>query len=486
MKKYGIIIVAILSFFSIFALGFNYENNSDPNSFYQVYLDDQIVGTIKSENELLELIDSRGEFIKNKYDTDKVYEPNGLQIRKINTFTDQLDSVEDVYKKIEEMRPFTVKGYQLSITSGETTTKYYALDETVFHSALEDFTKIYVGETRYDQFMNDTQVPITSTGAIIEKLYFEEDMTIKELNIPVNSTIYTDSKQLSSVFLFGDNITNTEYTVQTGDTIDSVAFNNQISIEEFLISNQQFNSSQNLLFPGQTVIISQTNPQLNLVVEEHIVKDVISNYTTEEVVDSSATVGTDKVIQEGSNGLDRITQKQRTVNGVINYVEPKGIEVLQPSINKIVSVGTKVIPNVGSVSVGSWAWPTNSGYTISSDFAYRINPITGQRELHSGIDIAGTGHGSPIYSANNGTVITATYKYDGGYHVIIDHGNGYYTLYAHLSSYIVSVGQVVSKGQVIGYVGSTGYATGPHLHFEVWQGGKPWSGTLISPWTLYR
>ncbi len=486
MKKYGIILIAILSFLSIFALGFNYEQNTDPNSFYQVYLDDQIIGTIKSEKELLKLIDSRGEYIKNKYNTDKVYEPNGLQIRKINTFTDEISSVEDVYIKIEEMRPFTVKGYQLTITKGETSTKYYALDEAVFSDALEEFTKIYVGELRYEQFMEDTQTPITSTGAVIEKLYFEENMTIKELNIPVTSTIYTDYKQLSSILLFGESAINQNYTVEQGDTIDTVSFKNQISTEEFLISNPQFTSSQSLLFPGQNVIISQTNPQISLVVEEHIVKDVVSNYKTEEVIDNNATVGSSKVIQQGSNGLERVTQKQRAVNGVINYVDPKGVEVLQPAINEIVSIGGKIIPNVGTTALGTWAWPTNSGYTISSDFAYRINPITGRRELHTGIDIAGTGHGSPVYAVNNGTVLKASYTYINGYYVEINHNNGYYTYYGHLSKFIVSPGEVVSKGQIIGYVGSTGYSTGPHLHFEVWQNGAPWKGTLISPWTLYR
>ena len=92
---------------------------------------------------------------------------------------------------------------------------------------------------------------------------------------------------------------------------------------------------------------------------------------------------------------------------------------------------------------------------------------------HKGIDISPS-YGTPVGAADGGVVVSASYsRYDYGYYIIIDHGNGYQTWYAHLSQILVSQGQRVGRGELVGRVGMTGYATGPHLHFEVRLGGVP-------------
>ena len=114
----------------------------------------------------------------------------------------------------------------------------------------------------------------------------------------------------------------------------------------------------------------------------------------------------------------------------------------------------------GYVSTGNFTWPV-PGFT---------NISCGYSSGHKAIDISGGGrtiYGTPIVAADSGKVVTATYHYSYGNYVMIDHGGGYSTLYAHASSLAVSAGQTVTKGQTIAYVGSTGYSTGPHLHFEV-------------------
>ena len=115
---------------------------------------------------------------------------------------------------------------------------------------------------------------------------------------------------------------------------------------------------------------------------------------------------------------------------------------------------------------GKFLFPTST-QLITSYFGYRIHPIYGTQRFHSGVDI-GAGMGESIRAANDGTVIVSGFNTGGyGNYIMIDHGGGYVTLYAHNSSNSVSVGQKVTKGQVIGFVGSTGASTGPHLHFEV-------------------
>ena len=132
---------------------------------------------------------------------------------------------------------------------------------------------------------------------------------------------------------------------------------------------------------------------------------------------------------------------------------------------------TPVTPSgSGKLSV----WPSYTTY-ITSVQGNRVHPVTGQYGTHGGTDI-GASYGSAIYASGSGTVVTAYNDsgYNGGYgnYVIIDHGGGVQTLYAHMSVCAVSVGQSVSAGQVIGYVGSTGRVTGAHLHFEVWANGS--------------
>ena len=131
-----------------------------------------------------------------------------------------------------------------------------------------------------------------------------------------------------------------------------------------------------------------------------------------------------------------------------------------------------------SGAAGMFIWPTTVR-TITSPYGYRYHPISGTYKFHSGVDI-GASYGSPVYAAAAGT---ATVSYDsGGFgnYVTINHGNGYSTLYGHMSSVAISSGSYVSQGQVIGYVGSTGASTGPHLHFNVYH-----NGSLTNPMSYF-
>lgn len=126
--------------------------------------------------------------------------------------------------------------------------------------------------------------------------------------------------------------------------------------------------------------------------------------------------------------------------------------------------------STGSYTGGRFAWPSTSTY-ITSPYGTRIHPVTGKLKTHTGLDI-GAGMGTNIFAAADGTVLVSGWN-SGGYgnYVVIDHGGGLTTLYAHCSSLLVSAGQRVSRGQVIAKCGSTGISTGPHLHFEVLKNG---------------
>ena len=162
-------------------------------------------------------------------------------------------------------------------------------------------------------------------------------------------------------------------------------------------------------------------------------------------------------ISSNSSLLSQLSEQEKQLNADIQ----KKVDELnkQQEANK---------GNNGSgstVGTGNLVWPSYCTY-ITSRQGPRTHPITGEYRNHGGTDI-GASYGSAIYAADSGTVVRSADGWNGGWgnYVMIDHGNGMQTLYAHMSSRAVSVGQTVSRGQTIGYVGSTGMSTGAHLHF---------------------
>jgi murein DD-endopeptidase MepM/ murein hydrolase activator NlpD len=127
---------------------------------------------------------------------------------------------------------------------------------------------------------------------------------------------------------------------------------------------------------------------------------------------------------------------------------------------QLAAQGTSIVSEAGFI------WPLKTAKTLTSFFGSRIHPLTGKPNNHTGIDIAAAG-GTAILAAKSGVVITSAYNSSDGNYVVVSHGNGQTTLYAHMRSRAVSEGATVKQGQTLGYVGSTGSSTGNHLHFEV-------------------
>ena len=127
----------------------------------------------------------------------------------------------------------------------------------------------------------------------------------------------------------------------------------------------------------------------------------------------------------------------------------------------------------GVQGTGSLVWPVPCSHTVTSRFGPRTHPITGKYTNHNGMDIDGYGHdGYPIVACDAGVVVAAKWSDSYGNYVMIDHGNGMQTLYAHMSGMAVKYGDTVTQGQTIGYLGSTGWSTGTHCHLEVYVNGS--------------
>ncbi len=475
-----------------------------PKSVYRVYLAGKSVGLIKDKSSLDEYIDKEQQTLKEKYDADKVYAPEDLEIVKDVTYSDNISTTKEIYNKIKDIEPFTIKGYKITISGIDTTNEQgkttkgkdqtiYVLDKQVFEDAMDRTIRSFVNSDSYDKYINNEQKEIESgeTGTIIENIYIENKITVKETNIPSDETIYENSDDLSKYLLFGTLNEQQKYTVQRGDTISDVSFNNKLSNEEFLIANPEFTDANNLLYEGQSVTISIIKPQFRLVEIDHQVTTQDIPYETETRYDNTQYSTYEETIQEGVVGSQLVTSKVQKVNGQVEsaVIDNNATKVLKEPIKRIVVKGTKQRGSSGGVNSGLssntriegyWLWPTRTPYYISSPYAYRWGT------LHDGMDIAGAGYGSPIYASNNGIVVASSYKWDNGEYIVINHNNGYYTMYAHLADRYVSVGQEVSQGDTIGAMGQSGFATGVHLHFGLWRGFPYSSGSSsLNPMSLF-
>lgn len=196
-------------------------------------------------------------------------------------------------------------------------------------------------------------------------------------------------------------------------------------------------------------------------------KDVLDDLQAayDEVEEKKTEVET---LQAELNESKEVVEAEKAEIAASNEETEKMLDELQADADRM----TQTIINNGSSSSnssylgGQMAWPVPSSSYISSPFGYRIHPIYGYSKLHTGMDI-GASSGSAIVAANAGTVISSGWNGGYGKCIVVDHGGGVTTLYAHCSALYVSVGQSVTRGQQIAAVGSTGNSTGPHCHFEV-------------------
>jgi len=481
------IFISLVVSFGLLSLGFT-KDIQIPQEVYRVYLEGKSIGLIESKEDLENYINEQQQHLKELYNVDKVYIPQDIDIVKDITFDEKILTIRQIYDKIKDITPFTVNGYKITIEGVEEIVEagktiitpseiIYVLDKDLFTTCVDKTIRSFIPSENYDAFLNETQGEIVDTGKIIEDIYIENNITIVNYNIPVNEVIYTKEEDLSRYLLFGTLEEQATYTVKSGDTIEDVAFANKISPEEFLIANPNFKSTNSLLYEGQQVTLGILKPKFKTVEEDHVVELQEKKYTTEIIYNNDLLIGTTNVLQKGQNGLEKATRKIRYVNGEMLSVVPVSSEEIKPVVNEIIERGGK---SSSYGYVGFWGWPTITPYVITSPYGYRWGT------LHDAVDIAGTGYNSPIYSANNGVVVVSAYNDYNGHYIIINHNNGYYTYYGHLSTKLKKVGDHVELGTEIGKMGNSGFATGTHLHFGIWRGYPYHSGSVsLNPLNFY-
>jgi len=294
-----------------------------------------------------------------------------------------------------------------------------------------------------------------STGADGEIVGFVNDVQVKDGLYPETSIV--DCSVLEKLVLSEVEGKKT-YIVQPGDAPTLIAQKNGIPYSTFKALNPNI---EKVCMPGQEVLISNSKPFLAVKTSFIETVEIDVDYKIISSNSNKYSKGTTKVVVSGKKGTALQTAEKVYIDGVLSATNVISTVVTKEPVNREIIIGTYVNTTASTGSgkyTGKFIWPVDGGYV-----SCHINGYKG----HTGMDIAAA-KGTNIRASMSGRVITVkklTYGY--GYHIIIDHGNGVQTLYAHCSKLLVSLGDYVEQGDIIAKVGSTGNSTGPHCHFEI-------------------
>jgi len=253
--------------------------------------------------------------------------------------------------------------------------------------------------------------------------------------------------------------------IKSGDNFWNLSKTYGLTVNELEILNVDVDPDK--IFPGDQLVVKPVNPVLDVLVElENTINEPIP-FRVENRKDNNLYKNEKRIIRKGIDGQKEVSYHITLLNGYQQSLEIIAEKITKEPVNAIVQIGTKTtVSRGGRVNYG-----VVQGKRISSLYGNRIHPITGRKRFHDGLDIAAN-HGNAVYAYTDGRVVEAGWNGGYGNCILIDHGNGLKTRYAHLSRINVRVGQKIRTGQKIGAVGSTGNSTGPHLHFEVIKNGR--------------
>lgn len=267
-------------------------------------------------------------------------------------------------------------------------------------------------------------------------------------------TAYAERDELKEVI----DVALCKYYVENAD--NSSAFVDDVEITDAYCLEEQIELSDE---------IKATVADLKVKTVSTVTTETDIKYSTKTVYTSKETRGYEKVKTKGENGIKSETAVVETVNGKETTKTVVARKVLKEAVQKVVVKGTAT--PIATATAKAKAKSAGFIRPMNNSDMKLITAYWGDGRGHEGIDLAGD-TGSPIFASKSGTVVSSGWDGNYGYAVVIDHGNGYKTRYAHCSALCVKKGDTVEQGQQIAKLGNTGRSTGPHLHFEILKNGS--------------
>jgi murein DD-endopeptidase MepM/ murein hydrolase activator NlpD len=386
-------------------------------------------------------------------DVHMVLDNKKIEFQKEKAFMAQYDDLTAV-QKLKPLLTAHVTGVELVINN-----EVVAIlkDEEEANLVLEEFKDKYSGVKKKPSNVtilsaSDEGAPDVNETRELKSVEFEQEVDIEPVaNIDAEDIADTDTV-LAILQAMGE--MPQKYIVQEGDCVSCIA-------AKFGIKDLQYFYDLNswivddMIRIGDEVIVKGFEPTLAVRTIEQYTDEEEIQFDTVYVQDPELRTGKSKTLIEGKNGLKRVTYETTSINGVLLNENLLNEVVLTEPVSAKVAKGTFRPKGEGT---GKFAWPV-SGAKLTSSFGKRWGTT------HKGIDMASSNR--TIKASDTGVVVFSGKNGSYGNCVIIDHKNGYQTLYGHMSKISVKKGDVIEKGEKVGVMGSTGHSTGVHLHFEI-------------------
>lgn len=457
-KKVAVLAILLSSLTLNLGFAKEIEEKNTFEKIYHVYVADSYIGAVSDESVIQQLVEEKEKEASIQYGKLSIDGDSNISVIPEQVFKVESNDSETL-EKLQEAIVVEAQAYSLQV-NGEPIA--YLKDQNDYKEVLNSLKLQYVSpqelaNVNARQLSNEQLPPLQENQTRILDISLTADITGIDASIVPSSIITIDQ---AVELLQTGSLEQELYTVKAGDVLGSIASAHNLSTKELLALNPSFDEDTVLRIGEQlNVTVQKPYVSVNVKYEKTNIETIDFTKIVEE--DSTMLKGEKVVKQEGSIGKKQVSYLITEENGKRTERVQTNETIIEEAENRIVVVGTKVIPSRGT---GTFAWPTNGGY-ISSDMGSRWG------SYHRGIDIARPSNYT-IKASDNG-VVTFTGR-DGTYgnKIVVDHNNGYETIYAHLSQIDVSVGQVVGQGSSLGVMGSTGRSTGIHLHFEVHKNGS--------------
>ncbi|USB33236.1 peptidoglycan DD-metalloendopeptidase family protein [Paenibacillus sp. YPG26] len=445
---------------SLFWAGQQYvEANTIP--YYRVYKDGQEVGTVRHKEELTKLYHRKQAEYKLKYpDANIELDTDQIQAVYEKAYKAEVDQDTAIARLGQLLKP-TAVGVELKVDG-----KVIGIvkDKAAAAFVLSQVKNRYIPESK-PAFANKIVHASYSPGRAkkassqpqerLESAAFVEK--IDQSQVETDPAKVLSTEEALRLLTRGQEKTVT-YKVKPGDTFSSIAGQSGISRKELMSLNPGI--KEKALQIDESLKLPATEPVLTVKTVESIAKEAVTSPEVEVRKTNQLRKGVTKVVSPGVSGRKVMSFRVVKENGQVVQKQFLSQKVMTPSRPKVVLQGTKAVSTSGS---GRFAWPVTA-HSITSTFGERWN------KLHKGIDLISSNYS--ILAADGGTVSFAGVKSGYGNCVVINHGNGYETLYGHLSQIDVNRGDKVGRGEHIGIMGDTGHSFGIHLHFEIHKNGS--------------
>lgn len=398
------------------------------------------LGIVKEQRDVIEILELASDELSKEYGSSIVIDPEtDITFRPVVSQGKEIDNQDTVLKRLTYMGEINAQVAAIVVDG-----KPMVIVEN------EEVAKMILQDLK-DTFITDADT------VEYEYIGFAEEVEIEPYSTTLKNVL---GRKAALQKLLSGGQAAVQYTIQDGDTLFDICMNNGLEMSDLETMNPGI--SEKVILPGDKINLQKVIPLLTLETVEVATYAETVPYETEYENSSSYYIGETVLSRSGSDGRDSVTARLTKRNGEVVEKEELERERIVEPVTEIIVKGTKNPPP--TKGTGTFVYPANG--VLTSEFGYRWG------RNHDGIDVAGP-VGTPIRAADGGTVILSGWYYGYGLTIKIDHGGGYTTLYGHNNANYVSVGDKVFQGQTIAEMGSTGYSTGPHVHFEILLHGTP-------------